>query len=257
MPTVPHAHDNSHAFALAPPHDAGASQLRLSLLEADGELRAAVPEDVRGRVGETLRVPGYRVDPGVIDLPPAALSETTFALLIVHGSMACTTRVGTGRMIELLSAGDLLMPSATPMAMPSSHTALTCTDEVLLAPLDRTFLRAAAVWPELMLIVQGRLLDQRHRLAVHAAICQLPRVEQRLMGLMWHLADRFGKVSPDGIILAQPLNHRALAEMVGARRPTVSIALKRLQERGQLRRRADGAWILPSSDGSLIVGVDR
>jgi CRP/FNR family transcriptional regulator, cyclic AMP receptor protein len=255
MPTVPDAHDNT--YALAPPHHERTSQPRVSLLDVDGELRAAVPEAMRGRAGETLRVPGHRFDPGVIDLPPAAMSETTFALLIVHGSVVCTTRVGTGRMIELLAAGDLVTPSAAATGMPSSRTTLTCTEKVLLAPLDRAFLRAAALWPELMLIVQGRLHDQQHRLSVHAAICQLPRVEQRLMGVMWHLADRFGKVSADGIILARPLNHRALAEMVGARRPTVSIALKRLQERGQLRRRPDGAWILPSSNGSLIVGAER
>jgi CRP/FNR family transcriptional regulator, cyclic AMP receptor protein len=258
MPTVPDAHDNTPAPALVAPRDHHPSPPRVSLLDADRELCAAVPEASRRRAREALLVPGCEFDPGGIDLPLPAVPETAFALLVVHGSLVATTRVGTeGRMIELLSEGDLVMPFAPPPAMPSSRTTVTATEKVLLAPLDRPFLRAAALWPELMVVVQRRLHEQQHRLSVHAAICRLPRVEQRLMGMMWHLADRFGTVSADGIILARPLNHRALAELVGAQRPTVSIALKGLQERGQLRRRRDGTWILPSSDGTFIVGLER
>jgi CRP-like cAMP-binding protein len=75
---------------------------------------------------------------------------------------------------------------------------VTASEEVLLAALDHRFIRAAAVWPELMLIIQRRLSEQQHRLALHGAICQLPRVEQRLMALIWHLTDRFGKVTAKG-----------------------------------------------------------
>ena len=40
------------------------------------------------------------------------------------------------------------------------------------------------------------------------------------------------------------LTHRILGQLVGARRPTVSTALAELAERGELSRRADGAWLL-------------
>jgi CRP/FNR family transcriptional regulator, cyclic AMP receptor protein len=260
MPTVPNAHDHTYTREAVPTPDAAgpapAPSRRVSLLDADAELRAAIPAPERLLARRVLRVPGYRFDPGEIDVPPENLAPATFALLVVRGSLRYEARVGAGRLIEVLSVGDLVLPFAPPAAVPSSCAVLTAVDEVRLAPLEHRFIRASARWPELMQIVQRRLHEQQHRLAVHAAIGQLPHVEQRLMGMMWHLADRIGKVSAEGIVLAQPLSHRALADLVGARRPTVSLALKALQEAGQLRRRGDGRWILPNNAGSLIVGPD-
>jgi len=80
---------------------------------------------------------------------------------------------------------------------------VTATEDVLLAALDQRFIQAAATWPQLMIIIQRRLAEQQHRLAVHGAICQLPRVEQRLIALLWYLADRFGRVTPEGVVQAQ------------------------------------------------------
>jgi CRP/FNR family transcriptional regulator, cyclic AMP receptor protein len=62
---------------------------------------------------------------------------------------------------------------------------------------------------------------------------------------LWHLADRFGRVTSRGceLVLAG-LTHEALAVMLGARRPTVTSALRRLGERGLLRQERRGAWLL-------------
>jgi DNA-binding transcriptional MocR family regulator len=48
------------------------------------------------------------------------------------------------------------------------------------------------------------------------------------------------------------LTHRMLAELVGARRPTVTTALGQLEERGALTRRPPDEWLLhgePPSTG--------
>ena len=50
--------------------------------------------------------------------------------------------------------------------------------------------------------------------------------------LFWELADRYGKVHPDGIHLELPLTHEVLSHLAGARRPSVSGALTRLAEDG-------------------------
>jgi hypothetical protein len=70
------------------------------------------------------------------------------------------------------------------------------------------------------------------------------RVEDRILLILWHLADRWGRVSTQGVIVPLPLTHRLLARIDGAHRPSVTGAISRLTERGAIRRRADGSWLL-------------
>jgi CRP/FNR family cyclic AMP-dependent transcriptional regulator len=75
------------------------------------------------------------------------------------------------------------------------------------------------------------------------AIVHYPRVDTRVHMLFWHLAARWGHVTPDGTVLPLPVTHALLAEMIGSRRPTVTKALAQLAEEGlvtQLR----GGWLL-------------
>ncbi|HEY2320319.1 MAG TPA: Crp/Fnr family transcriptional regulator [Solirubrobacteraceae bacterium] len=228
------------------------AHVHVSLVEWDSEFAEAVNGDY-DRARRALQAHGYWLPAGSVTLPMPGVPETTFALLTLRGSLVRQTRAADGRMIEFVSNGDLLMPFSPHGEVSRGGVTLTATEEVLVAALDQRFLRAAAVWPELMINVQRRLSAQQHRLALHGAICQLPRVEQRLMALMWHLADRDGKVSAEGIILDLPLSHQSLADLVGARRPTVSLALKALRERDRLRRRPDGRWLLPIGSNGCAV----
>ena len=69
----------------------------------------------------------------------------------------------------------------------------------------------------------------------------------RLLALLWHLADRWGKVGPDGTHVPLRLTHATLAQLVGAQRPSVTSALRGLEQRGLLRR-------LPEGGGFLLFG---
>jgi CRP/FNR family transcriptional regulator, cyclic AMP receptor protein len=75
------------------------------------------------------------------------------------------------------------------------------------------------------------------------AIVHHPRVDTRLHMLLWHLADRWGRVRGDGTIVPLRLTHYVLADLVAAGRPTVSAALAELAEQGLLRP-IDHAWLL-------------
>src|SRR5690349_24973129 len=99
-------------------------------------------------------------------------------------------------------------------------------------------------FPEITAALFDRLSERSLRLATTQAISQLTRVDRRLKALFWHLAERWGRVSGDGVIVPLAFTHRLLGELVGARRPTVSSALSELTERGELVRRPDGAWLL-------------
>jgi hypothetical protein len=61
---------------------------------------------------------------------------------------------------------------------------------------------------------------------------------------MWHLAERWGRMGPSGVVVPIELTHGALGRLVGARRPTVTLALGELARDGALVRRNDGSWVL-------------
>jgi hypothetical protein len=81
-------------------------------------------------------------------------------------------------------------------------------------------------------------------LAVNQAISQLNRVDRRLLTLFWHLAERWGRMTPGGVLIPLTLSHRMLSQLIGARRPTVSTALGELAREQRLRRVDDGTWLL-------------
>jgi CRP-like cAMP-binding protein len=155
-------------------------------------------------------------------------------------------------MNQLFIDGDVLLTGSPSPTTPSSSRELVATDDAHVAVLDRRFMLGAARWPALMGAVMSRLADQQHRLAVHGAICQLPRSEQRTMAILCHLASRTGTVTPDGVLLRRPLSHQQIADLIGARRPTVSLALRSLQNHGLVRRRDDGSWLLSHYTGEPL-----
>ena len=228
-----------------PPTAAGAIQARVSLLSEDPELAEAVPADERPQAQRAMWTAALTFDAGPVDLTRAPVSATAFVLLVLKGTLTRQTALSDRAMIELLLAGDGLAPWPPSPSAPLTETRLTALGEVRLAILDHSFVKAAALWPGLLIAVQRRFAEQQHRLATHGAICQLPRVEQRVMAIMWLLAARSGTVTAHGTELSLALTHDALAQLTGSRRPTVSLAVKRLRQRGYLARRDDGVWLLP------------
>jgi CRP-like cAMP-binding protein len=76
------------------------------------------------------------------------------------------------------------------------------------------------------------------------AVASVPRIEERVLLALWHFAERWGRVTADGVRLDLNLTHAVLAEVVAAQRPSVSTALGRLQERGLLSRPGSSSWLL-------------
>jgi CRP/FNR family transcriptional regulator, cyclic AMP receptor protein len=215
------------------------------LLDADPELAEVVPPAALTRAHRVLRATVSRYERGPVRL--AEPSPTTFSLLVIGGAATIETRLSaSARMLELVLPGDLLSPRPPGFSLPEHEVRLTALEHGLrVAALDHHFLEAAAVWPGLMTTIQQRVHDQAHRMALHSTICQLPRVEDRVIAVLSHLAARIGKVTPEGVIVPLSLRHEDLAAYVGARRPSVSLAIKMLRAQGRLHRRADDAWVLP------------
>ena len=110
--------------------------------------------------------------------------------------------------------------------------------------IDQALAVRAAQWPEIFASLVERAARRAERLVVMQAIAHLTRVDDRLLALLWCLAERWGRVAPGGVVVSLRLPHRTLAGMVGARRPSVTTALGQLIARGEVERRPDGGWLL-------------
>jgi CRP-like cAMP-binding protein len=73
-------------------------------------------------------------------------------------------------------------------------------------------------------------------LSFRLAILELRHVDLRVLLLLWHLANRWGQVSGEGIRLNLDLTHELIARMVGAHRTSVTLALRKLTQEGRLAR---------------------
>jgi CRP/FNR family transcriptional regulator, cyclic AMP receptor protein len=166
-------------------------------------------------------------------------------LLLLDGVIAREVLLADTTSIELVGEGDVLRPWHPDEPSLSRHeirwTALT---EAHLAVLDRRFASRLTLFPEVNTAIMGRILDRVHRFALTQAISQLNGVDRRLLALFWHLAERWGRMTPSGVVVPLALSHRELGQLVGARRPTVSSALGALSARGEVTRRSDGSWLL-------------
>jgi CRP/FNR family transcriptional regulator, cyclic AMP receptor protein len=145
--------------------------------------------------------------------------------------------------LRLLGPGDVLARQGDAGWGPISHAIYRSPGQLRLALLDDHTLAAGQRFPRLFAGLHVRMGEQHQRLATQLVICQLPRVEERILGMLWLLAETWGHVTPGGTALPVALTHDALGECIGARRPTVSLALKELTERGAVVRQSDG-WML-------------
>ncbi|MBV9005760.1 MAG: winged helix-turn-helix domain-containing protein, partial [Solirubrobacterales bacterium] len=66
----------------------------------------------------------------------------------------------------------------------------------------------------------------------------------RLMLVLWHFADRWGRVTPRGIKIPLPLTHNLLGLVVGAHRPSVTSAIRSLTDAGHLQPCPHSQWLL-------------
>ncbi len=215
------------------------------ILREDAELAEAIRPERRQEAIDSCTAPEVRirVGEGVSEASPLAEG---LGILVLGGLLV--RRVGIdGRFgAELLGEGDLLRPwqwesdsTTLPLQLGWSIVAPT-----RVALLDDDFCQRCIVrFPELAGSLVGRAMQRARNLAVNMAIVHQARVDNRLHMLLWHLAGRWGRVRPEGTVVPFRLTHTLLADLVAARRPTVTSALSDLTRRGMLRSSGD-EWIL-------------
>jgi hypothetical protein len=230
----------------------------MRLLEADPDLgRDLAPEQFQAASNE-LVVQTVEIPRGRWDVDEAwRQTRAELGLLIVEGVLLSEVTVGTRSSLEVLGSGDLIRPWPRDRHTPELEVTLrlTAPDTARVAVLDRHVMAQAMRWPSVLGQIGERSMGRTSSATLRLLIQQVVRIDERLLLALWGLAERFGRVTPGGVLVAVPLNHTMLAGLVGAHRPSVSHALSDLTQRGALERVEGGGWLLHGEFSPVALGT--
>jgi hypothetical protein len=240
----------------------GEPQGTVRLLDAEPSLARGIERRVLDDAREKLSVEVRRVEPGPWEgstrTPPSPLF---IGYLILEGAFTRQVEVSGRPSIELLGPGDLVRPWVVPRAL----DAMGVTDEWAListghlAMIDEEFHQAAQGFPSILTLLMDRVVARSRWLGFHVALCQLPRIDHRLLLIFRYVAERWGVEEARGVKIPIRLSHRNLAAMIGARRPKVSSALTTLAESGVVQQAPDGSWTFFAAGVdplAVLAGID-
>ena len=219
----------------------------ISLVDADPDLADLLDaaELERARRDALARV--LRLSTGEWDAGAALeLDSHHRGFMIVDGLLSRSVDVLGRRCCELLGHGDVMRPWQwdDEGSHVRAEVGWVVLDPARLVVLDHGLVTRIVPWPQLGVELFNRGTRRAHHLAVALAIAYHQRVDDRLLLTLWHLAERWGRVHPDGVVVPLPLNHQRLADLVGAHRPSVTTAMGELTRSGAVSRRDDGDWVL-------------
>jgi CRP/FNR family transcriptional regulator, cyclic AMP receptor protein len=219
----------------------------ISLVDADPDLADLLDARSLERARREAVTRVQRLSPGEWDAAAAQEpAEHHRGFLIIEGLLSRTVDVLGRRCVELVGPCDVMRPWRWDEE--GSHVRAEIGWMVLeptrLAVLDHDLVTRIVPWPQLGLELFNRGTRRAHHLAVALAIAHHQRVDDRLLLTLWHLAERWGRVHPDGIVVPLPLGHQRLADLVGAQRQSVTTAMGGLTRSGAVSRREDGDWVL-------------
>jgi CRP/FNR family cyclic AMP-dependent transcriptional regulator len=216
----------------------------IQLLRTDPDLAENMQPEARQQATQLVRARVFRVPKG--PWQPPEIDGGATGLLVLEGLMVRTLRLGRVASCEVVGPSDIIRPWEDDL-IPTVLPALAdwrILHEARVALLDSRVTALMGRWPELTSSVAGRLLRRSRSLAFLMAAQHFARVEDRLLATLWHLASMWGRVTPHGTVVPFPLTHEMLANIIGARRPTTTIAIRSLGRQGRLFRDPNRCYVL-------------
>ena len=170
----------------------------ISIVDADPDLAEQLDDAQLERARHEALTRVQRLSTGEWDVAGALEPDVHHrGFLIVEGLLSREVDVLGRRCIELIGPCDVMRPWSWDDA--GSHVQAEVGWEVLepskLAVLDHALVTRINPWPQLGVELFNRGTRRAHHLAVALAIAHHPRVEDRLLLTLWHLAERWGKVT--------------------------------------------------------------
>ncbi len=141
---------------------------------------------------------------------------------------------------EVFGGGVLFMPQhpATARAMTEVETVSFSVD---------VYSRLLAAHPELAQRLI-RMLGSRLHSMMDLNILSGERVERRLAHILLKLAERLGRVEPDGVLITIPLARQDLADMAGTTLETAIRTMSRFREQGLVTTMRGGYLLITDSE---------
>src|SRR4051812_27229062 len=235
------------ATSLPNPEHSPGDGLHTRVLDRDPELARGLDAEEFALAARHLVARTRKLEPGEWEGPWDGEQDPhgSVGALVLDGLLLRVQRIGTVAAAELLGSGDILRPWLTgheESSLPAgAHWQVLQPTTVAL--LDRRFVTVAGRWPEVVSAMMERSVQRARLLAFQMAIGNVRRIDARLLLLLWRLADRWGRVTSDGVVLPLRLTHGWLANLVGAQRPSVTTALGNLAGAGRVERLDDGAGL--------------
>ena len=220
------------------------------LLEVDPDLGSGLEQGAFAAARDELLVRTLEAPRGGWDLDHAWVATgAELGLLMLDGVIARDAGVGRRVSLEILGAGDVVRPWPNDRHAEALRVRLrfNVMEPVRFAVLDAGFVARAARWPHVIGQVAERVMGRATSASLRLLIHQVVRIDDRVLLSLWGLSERFGRVTPEGVLIPVPINHTMMARFVGAQRPTVSQAVGELTRRGEVERLEDGGWLLKGS----------
>ncbi|HEY4097551.1 MAG TPA: Crp/Fnr family transcriptional regulator [Baekduia sp.] len=226
----------------------------IRVFDHDPELLDGLDATTAAHLRRRMTTPRAWADPGAW-LPDFSPSEIVghLGLLVIDGLLVRTVRLAGRECSEVVGPGDLVRPwdgdeLASSVESASDWRVLIPTT---FAVLDRRFAAQSARWPTITAQLLGRSTRRCRTLVHQATIAHVRHAQTRVLLALWHLADRWGKVTPHGVRVPVPLTHQLLAQITCLQRPTASAAVAGLAKDGAISRTSDGGWLLHGDPPAL------
>lgn len=180
-----------------------------------------------------------------------------FGLIALSGALCRDTMLGANASAQLSGPGALIRTRDAISTSLPWQIQWSCIVEASVVVLDHDFPVILERWPALGELLSRQLSAQLETAMHQCALTGLSRVDDRILALFWHLADTWGTVESEGVVVQLPLTHRLIGRLVAAERATISLALGRLANRELLVRTGARTWLLhPDSQQGLTGAID-
>jgi CRP-like cAMP-binding protein len=170
--------------------------------------------------------------------------------VIVDGKLKLGTSSRDGRenLLSILGPGEMFGELSLFDPGPRTSTATAVTDAKLLSLGHEKVIPWLKQHPEVSLQLLTRLSQRLRRTNEAVGDLVFSDVPGRVAKALIDLGDRFGKTTPEGLLVNHDLTQEELAQLVGASRETVNKALADFAGRG---------WLKLDGRSVLIADVER
>lgn len=165
--------------------------------------------------------------------------------LVKMGSVKLWKLAEDGRelILDIRKAGDLLGEGIL-IEEGEYPVGATCLGPTLTCGIDRaTFERLVVAHPQVGLAVIRNLSRRIDVLMGKMGAMSEPSLEERLYQVLVNVARQVGTRVPGGWSIAFPLTHEEIGFLVGAHRVSITRALKKLRETGEVRTRGKHLFV--------------